>query len=131
MVVLATTVTPLGVANAAPATGKTELTITVSESGDTATDGTFTLSCNPVGGDHWAGADACKRLDTLRAGGMTGFPPVPPDAWCTHQYGGPATAHIQGTWAGRKVDAVFDRNNGCEISRWDRLVPVLPQPPQA
>jgi hypothetical protein len=42
------------------------------------------------------------------------------------RYGGPATAHVTGRWAGRPVDAVYDRSNGCEIERWDRLVPLLP-----
>lgn len=45
---------------------------------------------------------------------------------CTMQYGGSATAHVTGTWAGRPVDARYDRGDGCEIARWDRLVPLLP-----
>lgn len=44
------------------------------------------------------------------------------------QYGGPATARITGTWAGRPVDATYDRTNGCAIARWDRMVPLLPEP---
>jgi hypothetical protein len=46
---------------------------------------------------------------------------------CTMLYGGPATAHVTGTWAGRPVDARFDRADGCEIARWDALVPLLPE----
>jgi hypothetical protein len=42
------------------------------------------------------------------------------------QYGGPATARITGTWHGRPVDATYKRTDGCEISRWQGLVPVLP-----
>lgn len=41
-------------------------------------------------------------------------------------YGGPATAHVTGTWAGRPVDSRFDRADGCQIARWDALVPLLP-----
>jgi hypothetical protein len=37
-----------------------------------------------------------------------------------------ATARVTGTWQGRQVDATFDRSNGCEISRWQTLEPVLP-----
>jgi hypothetical protein len=44
------------------------------------------------------------------------------------RYGGPATARVTGWWAGRPVDATFDRSNGCEIERWDRFVPLLPEP---
>jgi hypothetical protein len=43
------------------------------------------------------------------------------------QYGGAATARVTGTWAGRPVDAAYSRKNGCEIARWDRLVPLLPE----
>jgi hypothetical protein len=42
------------------------------------------------------------------------------------RYGGPATARVTGRWAGRAVDATYDRSNGCEIARWDRFVPLLP-----
>jgi hypothetical protein len=42
------------------------------------------------------------------------------------QYGGPATAHITGRWAGRPVDAWYDRRDGCRIARWNQLVPLLP-----
>jgi hypothetical protein len=42
-------------------------------------------------------------------------------------YGGPATAHVTGTWAGRPVDASYNRGNGCETSRWDRMEPFLPR----
>jgi hypothetical protein len=41
-------------------------------------------------------------------------------------YGGPATAHVTGTWAGRPVDTTYDRGNGCAISRWNGMVPLLP-----
>jgi hypothetical protein len=42
------------------------------------------------------------------------------------EYGGPATARITGTWAGRPVDGRYDRSNGCQIARWNDLVPLLP-----
>ncbi len=63
-----------------------------------------------------------------RRGGEDAFAPQPRDAVCTMQYGGPATARITGTWAGRPVDATYDRTNGCAIARWDRMVPLLPEP---
>ena len=59
--------------------------------------------------------------------GRDAFAPVPRDAVCTLRYGGPATARVTGTWAGRPVDATYGRTNGCEIARWDRLVPLLPE----
>jgi hypothetical protein len=39
---------------------------------------------------------------------------------CTELYGGPATAHVTGTFAGDPVDTSFGRANGCEIDRWAR-----------
>ena len=36
-------------------------------------------------------------------------------------YGGPQTAIVKGTYAGKPVDATFKRTNGCEVSRWEKL----------
>lgn len=44
---------------------------------------------------------------------------------CTQQYGGPQRARITGTWRGKKVDARFDRTDGCQIARWNRLDAVF------
>ncbi|NUT25789.1 MAG: hypothetical protein HOV84_07660 [Streptomyces sp.] len=101
------------------------LTITVRDAGDGA-DGTFELYCHPGGGDHPDVADACATLDRGTRWGKDAFAPVPDGSLCTMQYGGPATAHVTGRWAGRPVDARYDRGDGCQIGRWDRLVPVLP-----
>ena len=102
------------------------LTVTVQNAGADA-DGTYELRCHPGGGDHPDPKGACALLDSgTRWGGNT-FAPVPEGSVCTMQYGGPATAHVTGTWAGRPVDATYDRRDGCEISRWDRMVPLLPE----
>ncbi|QEV18974.1 SSI family serine proteinase inhibitor [Streptomyces alboniger] len=102
------------------------LTITVSDSGGDG-EGTYELTCHPTGGTHPAKEKACARLDEITVYGKDTFAPVPDDAMCTMQYGGPATAHITGTWQGRPVDARYSRGNGCEISRWNNLAPVLPR----
>jgi hypothetical protein len=47
---------------------------------------------------------------------------------CTQQYGGPATAHVTGTFAGAPVDTTFDRKDGCGIGDWDHLVALLGAP---
>ncbi|MEU5685193.1 hypothetical protein DEJ48_20070 [Streptomyces venezuelae] len=110
---------------ASPSAPTDRLTITVADSGG-AGDGTYELNCHPTGGTHPDAAKACERLQEVTVWGTDPFAPVPKDAMCTMQYGGPATAHVTGTWQGRPVDATYDRSNGCEISRWDGLVPVLP-----
>ncbi|MER7974064.1 SSI family serine proteinase inhibitor [Streptomyces sp. NPDC005840] len=89
-------------------------------------DGTFELNCHPAAGSHPDADAACSRLDRITQWGRDTFAPVPDDSICTMQYGGPATAHVTGTWAGRPVDASFDRTDGCHIGQWDRLVPLLP-----
>ncbi|MFF8917143.1 SSI family serine proteinase inhibitor [Streptomyces sp. NPDC015032] len=105
---------------------RTRLTVTVSGSGAPATEGVFELECAPAGGSHPAAQPACDRLEELAQEGANPFAPVPGDALCTQQFGGPATARVTGTWQGRSIDTVFGRRNGCEISRWNNLRPVLP-----
>ncbi|MET9555130.1 SSI family serine proteinase inhibitor [Streptomyces sp. NPDC006645] len=102
------------------------LTVTVADTNITRADGTYELSCEPAGGSHPESASACARLDELAGESADPFAPVPKGQMCTMQMGGPATARVTGTWQGRSVDATFSRKNGCEISRWQNLVPVLP-----
>ncbi|GLP70622.1 hypothetical protein TUSST3_72420 [Streptomyces sp. TUS-ST3] len=101
------------------------LTVTVRDAGGGA-DGTFEVDCHPARGTHPDPGGACAGLDRITRWGRDTFAPVPEGSLCTMLYGGPATAHVTGTWAGRPVDARFDRSNGCETARWDRFVPLLP-----
>jgi hypothetical protein len=101
------------------------LTVTVRHAGGGA-DGTFEVDCHPARGTHPDPTGACAGLDQNTRWGRDTFAPVPEGSMCTMLYGGPATAHVTGTWAGRPVDARFDRSNGCETARWDRFVPLLP-----
>ncbi|MBC9729988.1 SSI family serine proteinase inhibitor [Streptomyces sp. TRM68367] len=101
------------------------LTVTVRNAGEGA-DGTFELHCHPDGGSHPDPGGACAAVERNTRWGEDTFAPVPEGSVCTMQYGGPATAHVTGTWAGRPVDAAYERSNGCQIERWDRLVPLLP-----
>jgi len=98
-----------------------DLTIVVDATGEGATQ-TFTLTCSPDGGDHPDPAAACAAL--ARAG-VEAFAPTPRGVACTEQWGGPQVATAQGTVDGEQISARFDRTNGCEISRWDRLAPVF------
>ncbi|GFE23291.1 SSI family serine proteinase inhibitor [Streptomyces nigrescens] len=102
------------------------LTLTVRGTGSAATDGTFELYCHPARGNHPQAKKACKKLDGMTRWGRDPFAPVPQGVNCTMIYGGPATAHVSGTWAGRPVNADFRRTNGCEISRWSTFEPLLP-----
>ncbi|MCX4526726.1 MULTISPECIES: SSI family serine proteinase inhibitor [unclassified Streptomyces] len=106
--------------------GPDRLTITVSGTGNRRADGEYRLECNPVGGNHPEAQQACARLDEFAKAGKDPFVPDPKRQLCTMQDGGPATARVTGTWQGHKVDTTFRRKNGCEISRWKDLEPVLP-----
>ncbi|RKN07214.1 SSI family serine proteinase inhibitor [Streptomyces radicis] len=97
------------------------LVITVANSG--ADDGTYELRCHPAGGEHPRPTEACAAID----GSAAPFAAVPKDAMCTYMWGGSATAEVEGVWAGEPVRATFSRVNGCEIERWDALVPALPR----
>ncbi len=96
---------------------RTELTISVTAD-EGATPTTMTLECDPPGGDHPQAAEAC---DMIQAAGVAVFDPVPKDQNCTMIFGGPQTATINGSYDGTPINATFNRTNGCEIDRWEKL----------
>lgn len=53
------------------------------------------------------------------------FPEPGPPRLCTQQYGGPQVAVVTGTFHGRRVDCMFSRIDGCEISRWNTMAALL------
>ncbi|WP_341829981.1 SSI family serine proteinase inhibitor, partial [Streptomyces hainanensis] len=97
-----------------------ELVITIEEAGTA--DGSSTLECAPAGGDHPESDAACETLLDVEQP----FDGVDEGTMCTYMYGGPAHATVEGVWNGEPVSAEFTRSNGCEIARWDALVPALP-----
>ncbi|MFE9255587.1 SSI family serine proteinase inhibitor [Streptomyces sp. NPDC006879] len=102
------------------------LKVTVDKTGNPYANGTYELECGPAGGTHPEAERACEHLRDLSRARIDPFAPTGRRQMCTRQYGGPATAHVTGTWHGRRIDAHFSRRNGCEIERWDRMEPVLP-----
>jgi hypothetical protein len=99
----------------------TALTVVVWESGKKGPKVKTTLECDPVGGTHPLPQESCTQLqehpEYIR--------PVPRDTACVQIYGGPQVARVFGTLDGKKIDAKFNRANGCEISRWDSLEPLF------
>lgn len=93
----------------------TTLTITVQPQGSGGPARTWTLRCDPPGGNLPRARAACARLRPAA------LRPLPPDTICTQIYGGPQTARVRGRVDGRPVDTRFSRANGCEIHRWDQL----------
>lgn len=122
-VVLGTAVLMACASGSAGTLSPTTLTVKYWENGMGSVDAqTWTLRCNPARGTLPRPEIACRRL---AAGGAKLFAPIPPSAVCTEVYGGPQVARIVGTVAGKRVWTTFTRQNGCHISRWDRLSPWL------
>jgi hypothetical protein len=92
--------------------------------GDGSAPESWTLTCaGTAEGTHPDAAAACAHLQDM----ADPFAPIPADVACTEQYGGPQTAHIAGVWGGKPVDLEVTRVDGCRISQWDGLIPLLPQ----
>jgi hypothetical protein len=112
--------TPSGPAQVAPVDGA--LTVVLDDGAGT--QQTWELACSAAGdvsGNHPDAQNACAAIGAAK----DPWAPVPKDMACTMIYGGPQTATVRGTWNGDTVDASFARTDGCEISRWDRVAPLL------
>lgn len=79
------------------------------------------LTCAPPGGDHPRAEQACVALEA----NADALQPIRGDAACTQIYGGPETAEVTGLFQGQQIRARFNRTNGCEIDRWERLAALL------
>jgi hypothetical protein len=104
----------------------TTLTITV-DPGSGGEGVEYTLVCDPPGGEHPDPDTACAALTEASTNETSPLDPVPSRQACTEIYGGEQTAVIEGTLGGEPLRAELSRVNGCEIARWDALVPVLVQ----
>ena len=114
--------TDAGASTTAAAPANDELVIEV-DRGDGSEPERYTLVCGDAPeGDHPDPAAACAHL----AGMEAPFAPLPTDMACTEQYGGPETARITGRWQAAAVELELSRTDGCRISQWDGLGPVLP-----
>jgi hypothetical protein len=100
----------------------TSLRITVWPQGKPGPSTQRTLRCDPATGTLARPARACRRLAALEKP----FAPIPPDTACTQIYGGPEVALVAGTYHGTRIWTRFQRRNGCEIARWNRLAFLFP-----
>jgi hypothetical protein len=100
---------------------ETALEISVTPGGEAPTK-IWTLRCPSGEGTLPDAARACEQLAQLD----DPFAPVPKDTACTYVYGGPQEADVRGIFRGRPVKAHFDRGNGCEIERWDKVAFLFP-----
>jgi hypothetical protein len=106
----------------ASATADDDLLVVV-DRGDGTEPERYTLTCAGVPeGELPDPAAACAHLEGL----ADPFAPLPADMVCTEQYGGPETARITGRWHGEPVEVELTRTDGCRITQWQSLGPVLP-----
>jgi hypothetical protein len=99
----------------------TKLQISVSIGGSEAPTKLWTLTC-PDGGTLPHAEQACAKLAKMN----DPFAPVPKSTACTQVFGGPEEAVVTGTFRGEPVNAHFDKGNGCEIARWNRVAFLFP-----
>ena len=99
----------------------TKLEISVSIGGSEAPTKSWTLEC-PDGGTLPHPERACAKLAVMD----DPFAPVPKDKACTQVFGGPEVADVTGTFRGKPVNAHFEKGNGCEIARWNRVEFLFP-----
>lgn len=121
---------PSGEDTDAPAQPATALDVTI-DNGQT--QATFRVVCDGTArfeGDSAErdAAAACDAVDEAKDRLLTLSDPDREPEMCTEIYGGPDKATITGTIDGEPVDAEVSRHNGCGISDWDRLVPLLGRP---
>lgn len=101
----------------------TSLQVTVWPNGpDHTPKRSYTLKCAPLGGTLPHRAAACRQLARLKAP----FAPTPKNMACTEIYGGPQEALVTGRLRGALVRARFNRRDGCEIARWNRVAFLFP-----
>ena len=99
--------------------------VVVQDLGDGSAPQEWTLRCDGAPtGTHPQPEAACEHLAAVQ----DPFAPLPTDLICTEVYGGPQTAEVSGVWDGEPVELALSRRNGCEISQWDSLGPLLPGP---
>jgi hypothetical protein len=100
-----------------------DLTLNVWPNGESGDSTSWTLRCEPAGGNHPDPDAACAALTAV----ADPFGPVPPPKRCAETPGGAEdVAVIEGDYRGRSVRSRFSRENACVSPRWDRIAPVFP-----
>ncbi len=100
-----------------------DLQLTLWPDGEAGDSITWTLRCEPTGGDHPDPESACAALTAV----VDPFGPVAPPARCEEIPGGEDDiALLEGDFRGREVSSRFTRESPCVSGRWDRIAPVFP-----
>jgi hypothetical protein len=103
-------------------TASASLHVTVWPHGRDAAARSWTLECAPAAGTLPRRATACTRLSRM----SRPFAPTRRNVACSDIYGGPQVALVTGSFEGRTIHATFNRTNGCQVARWDRVRFLFP-----
>ena len=99
-----------------------DLTLTLWPNGETGDSISWTLRCDPPGGDHPDPEAACAALEAVE----DPFGPVAAPDRCEEIPGGEEdVAVLEGDYRGREVRSRFSHENACVSGRWDRIAPVF------
>lgn len=85
-------------------------------------EGEWTLTCDPAGGDHPDPEAACAEIEDI---GVEPFTMDTTDMMCTMEIGGPEVVQVTGTVNGTEIDTEFNKQNGCEIDRFEQAGSVI------
>ncbi|KOX13220.1 SSI family serine proteinase inhibitor [Nocardiopsis sp. NRRL B-16309] len=85
-------------------------------------EGVWTLTCDPVGGDHPEAEAACDEIAEV---GTEPFLMDTSDMMCTMQMGGPEVVHVTGHIGDTEIDTEFNKVGGCEIDRFETVETVI------
>ena len=100
-----------------------DVKVTLWPNGEAGDSITWTLLCQPTGGDHPDPEAACAALTAV----ADPFGPAVPPKRCGEIPGGEeGIAVIEGDYRGRTVRSRFSHENACVSGRWDRIAPVFP-----
>ena len=100
--------------------------LTVAYDDGTGTAQTYALTCDGSQASGTAPDPAAACSAVAAAGGAEAFAVPPGDVQCTQVFGGSQTATVSGTVEDEPVSADLARADGCDIARWDALVPLVP-----
>ena len=100
-----------------------DLKLTLLPDGEAGDSISWTLRCEPTGGDHPDADAACAALTAV----ADPFGPVAPPDRCREIPGGEDDiAVLEGDFREREVRSRFTRESACVAGRWDRIAPVFP-----
>jgi hypothetical protein len=105
---------PAGGAASGAQSAKVNLVISVKAKPGTKAH-TWTLRCDPVGGNHPDAQSACNTLLKVKSPFSTSHPHM-----CPMIVAGLDTATVKGTFLGKHIDTKFNRV-GCGVERWNKV----------